>query len=453
MTRRLLGSLQGRLLALLLVAVLVVGSGSALFSWFEVRHELDELLDGHLAQAAALLVAQQAHSEENEQHPDAPTLHRYAPRVAFEVWHEGKLTLRSAGAPALATEASLSHFQSGFRTATVAGTAWRIFATHGPEHDVQVYVAEQMDARLSIVHAVLQSLFWPMAWGLPLLLLAGRWAVSRGLLPLKQLGNQLAQRDARTLHPVDLQAPPSELKPVLSALNGLFERITRLMASERRFTADAAHELRTPIAAIRAQAQVAQSTSDPELRRLALKSTVDGCDRAVRVTSQLLTLSRLESHAELGKAVVDLTPTVRQVLADLAPAALEKQQEVALIADEGLLVDADATLLSVLVRNLVDNAIRYSPPQAHVQVDLNRTASGRVIFIVQDGGPGMSASDRERLGERFFRGLGTEQDGSGLGWSIVRSIADLHGAEVRIQTSETLGGLRVTVEFPAPSLS
>ena len=449
MTRNLLGSLQARLLVSLLAAVLAVGSGSAVFSWFEVRHELDELLDGHLAQAAALLVAQQAHSEEIARHPDAPTLHRYAPYVAFEVWHEGQLTIRSAGAPVLASTTWLAEFQSGFRTLTIEGTTWRIFATHGAEHDIQVYVAERTKARQSIMHAVLQSLFWPMLGGLPLLLLAGRWAVSQGLHPLRKLGDQLAERDARMLQPVQLQSPPKELIPVLSALNGLFERISILMASERRFTADAAHELRTPIAAIRMQAQVALSATDSTLQREALQSTVNGCDRAARVVSQLLTLSRLDAHVELGMASVDLTPTVRQVLAELTPAALEKQQDLELIATDSLRVSGDVALLSVLARNLVDNAIRYSPRNAHIQVELDRTASGSAAVRVQDSGPGMTQWELQRLGERFFRGLGTDQDGSGLGWSIVHNIAKLHGAKITTLKSDALGGLKVSVEFPA----
>ncbi len=216
-------------------------------------HELDELLDSHLAQAAALLVVQQAREiEDDDDGVDAPSLHRYAPKVAFQVFHEGRLALRSANAPAAPMVAAGERFKAGFQDgARSTALRWRVFATHGAERDVQVYVGEQVDSRASILWAVLRSTLWPMLVALPLLALAAWWAVRRGVAPLRRLGRTLAERQPQALHPVVVAGAPSEMTPMLDALNGLFERIAGLMESERRFTADAAHELRTPIAAIR----------------------------------------------------------------------------------------------------------------------------------------------------------------------------------------------------------
>lgn len=440
-------SLQGRLLALVLGVVAAVWVVTAALTWLDVRHELDELLDSHLAQAAALLVVRQAGEIEDDDHAiDAPSLHRYAPKVAFQVFHEGRLALRSANAPAEPMLAFGGSASSGLRTVDIGGKAWRVFAAHGREQDTQVFVGEQVESRNDILWAVLRSGLTPMLFALPLLALAAWWAVRRGVAPLRALGRMLAQRQPQALQPVDFAGAPAEMAPMLDALNGLFRRIGELMASERRFTADAAHELRTPIAAIRAQAQVACAAVDDAERRHALQATLQGCDRATRLVEQLLTLSRLESGSAPALAVVDAVAVVRQVVAEAAGLALGKRQAFGLDAPQALAVHAEATLLAVLARNLVDNAIRYSPEGASVKVLLRETAGGAEL-VVEDSGPGMSEADIARLGERFFRVVGSGQSGSGLGWSITRRVATVLGAQVAVSRSASLGGLAVTVRL------
>ena len=268
MLRRPLRSLQGRLLALVLGVVGAIWVAAGLLSARGARHELDELLDGHLAQAAALLIAQQGHPGEDDEDAiadDAPQLHRYAPRVAFQVWQDGQLRMRSPTAPLT----PLSGLRHGFETRTLDGEPWRLFATQGRGRGVQVYVAERMSSRADILQGMLIGLMSPLALALPLIALAVWWAVRRGLRPLGQLGQSLAGRQPGDLSPVVLPGatPPAELLPVLQNLNDLLARIGALLDSERRFTADAAHELRTPIAAIRAQAQVALAASEDAERR------------------------------------------------------------------------------------------------------------------------------------------------------------------------------------------
>lgn len=421
---------------------------TAAMTWFDVRHELDELLDSHLAQAAALLVVQQMRDvEEGEPGLDTPTLHRYSPKVAFQVFHEGRLAMRSANAPTLpmASFNGMSAVGAGtFMTAQIDGVTWRVFATQGAERDVRVYVGEQVASRATILLAALRSTLWPMFLALPLLAAATGLAVHRGLAPLRVLGRALDRRPPQALDAVRVPDAPSEMVPMLGALNGLLARIAELLDAERRFTADAAHELRTPIAAIRAQAQVALAETDVGLRHHALVATLAGCDRATRLVEQLLTLSRLEAGTQAYDTKVDLKAVAQQVVAWVAPQAIHKKQNIELVADGGCTVVGDAMLLSVLVRNLVDNAVRYSPAQAHIRVGV-KTESDRVCLTVEDGGPGIAETDLPRLGERFFRVLGSGQEGSGLGWSIVRRVAAAHGASTRIGKSATFGGLRVEV--------
>jgi two-component system, OmpR family, sensor histidine kinase QseC len=441
-------SLQGRLLVLVLAVVAGVWIATAVLTWVDVSDELDELLDGHLAQAAALLVVQQGGEVDDDRTLQTPTLHRYAPKVAFQVFHEGRAALRSANAPAQPMVEPGRSLRPGFRTVRIDGIDWRVFATQGAERDVQVFVGEQLGSRRSILWAVLRSTLWPLAAALPLLALLAWWAIRRGLVPLRRLGEVLTHRQADSLQPLTLQRSPAELDPVVGALNGLFDRIGALLETERRFTADAAHELRTPIAAIRAQAQVALSEADAPARRHALLATLEGCDRATRLVEQLLTLSRLEALAAPPARPVDAAVLSRRVLAALAPRALAKGQRLELDAADDCAVAADETLLEMLLRNLVDNAVRYSPPRARVQVSVLRQGS-RVLLQVEDGGPGLAPEMQARLGERFWRPPGQAEFGSGLGWSIVRRIAAVLGLQLRVQRSAALGGLAVEVSAPA----
>lgn len=442
-------SLQRRLLALVLGLAAAVWLGTAVRTWFDARHELEELLDAHLAQAAALLVAQQL-GEPKDDVPslDAPILHKDAPKIAFQVFHEGRLALRSANAPIAPMIAPGEGFHSGFRSVAIDGTAWRVFATYGAERDIQVYVGEHQRSRESILWALLRGSLQPLVLALPLLALAIWWAVYRGLAPLRKLGQTLARREPQALQPVQVPGAPAEMLPMLDALNALFERIGRLMESERRFTADAAHELRTPIAAIRAQAQVALAEPDEGARRHALQATLQGCDRAARLVEQLLTLSRLEAAEAPPLATLDLSGLVQGVVAELAPQALQRHQQLALEAAPICRVHGEATLLVVLVRNLVDNALRYSPARAQVNVAVG-VQCGTVTLVVEDSGPGLAEAELQRLGERFFRVLGSAQPGSGLGWSIVQRIAQVHGATLQARRSAALGGLLVSVQWPA----
>jgi two-component system sensor histidine kinase QseC len=450
-----LRSLQARLLGLLLVMVALVWLGAAVLTWRDASDELGELLDGHLAQSAALLIVQQANrdigasddhgGDDKPEREDTPSLHKYAPKVAFQVFHEGQLTMRSSNT----TSAPMSEKIRGFSTVRLPdNTQWRVYGAAGNESDVQVFVGELVQSRESILWAVLLAMLTPLVYALPLLAVVGWLAVRNGLAPLRQLSLALARRQPQALEPIVLRDVPAEIDPVVNSLNALFERIQAMMVSERRFTSDAAHELRTPIAAIRTQAQVALGAGDDAAQRQhALLFTLAGCDRATHLVEQLLTLSRLESSSSAPPSgLVDLAGVTRRVAGELAMTALGRGQELGLDAPEHAYIQADDTLSGVLVRNLLDNALRYSPDGARVGIAV-KYESNQVILQVEDSGVGLSEADMARLGERFYRVLGTGQTGSGLGWSIVRRIAHVYQAAVHVTRSEKLGGLCVTIRW------
>ena len=285
-----------------------------------------------------------------------------------------------------------------------------------------------------------------MVIALPLLVGAVWWAMYRGVQPIRRLYRVLAERQPQALSPVTLAHAPSEMAPMVAALNSLFGRIGQLLESERRFTADAVHELRTPIAAIRMQAQVAMREADDALRQHALQGMLEGCDRASRLVGQLLGLSSLEDAQTPAMVQVDLRALARQVVAELAPKAIGKQQLLEFEGSESCIMPGHETLLAVLVRNLVDNALGYSPPAARIRVSVRQQA-GQVALSVKDRGPGLDAADRQRLGARFFRVTGSVESGSGLGWSIVQRIAALHQMAIDVGRPTALGGLFVHVIY------
>jgi len=442
-----LRSLRNRLLLGVVGGVVLMWLVAAWFTWRDAEHELGELLDAHLAQAAALLVAPAAHEHFHEElFARAPHLHRYATRVVFQVWHEGQLMQGSGNAPSQ----PLTTLRSGFETTEIAGQRWRVFATVGDAPDIQIYVGEQLDVRDTILRAVLRSLMWPLLLGLPLLALAAWWAVRLGLAPLDRLSHKLAQRQPDALEAVSLDPAPTELQPLVAALNTLFDRLARLIETERRFTADAAHELRTPIAGIRAQAQVARGATGDAERRHALDQLLIGCDRAARLIDQLLMLARVDAGQRGEGGPQELGALVRLAVAEQLPGLQARGQSIEVEADAACAVPGAPVWVGVLLRNLLDNAGRYAGPGARLRVSVAQL-DDQPQLTVEDSGPGLPQADLQRLGERFYRaetGLASGQPGSGLGWSIIRRMAEVLGLQVQADRSPELGGLRVQVRWP-----
>jgi two-component system sensor histidine kinase QseC len=437
-------SMRRQLLALLMAAVAVIWIGVAVASYIDARQEIDELLDAHLAQASTLLIAQAGHDlDEIDEH--VPEARRYSRRVAFQFWEGGtRLRLRSSNAP----HERLAANDEGFSDVRIDGHRWRVFSGWDSRHRYLVQAGERLGGRDEIVAAMARNLLLPLVVALPLLALLVWLVIERVLRPLRMLNREVAHRAPDHLAPIDVGRAPVEVAPLVTNLNDLFGRVHASMANERRFTADAAHELRTPLAALRAQAQVARGATDDRERMRALDNVLAGCDRAAHLVDQLLTLARLDpAHAQSAQTNVAFAPLVQSAIAEAMPAALEKDIEIALREDERVHVHGDARLLGILLRNLLDNAIRYSPPASAVDVEIGRD-HGNPRVRVRDQGPGVPADARAQLGQRFQRFGVSDVSGTGLGLSIVLRVAELHGAQVAFDEAPG-GGLAVTVTFPA----
>lgn len=438
-------SLKKTLLLTVLSIIALVWIASAALTYLDARQELDEVLDAHLAQAASLLDAQAPHELYEVDTEHAPQLHKYSRRVAFQIWGyaDKKLSLHSINAP----DEPLGPFEPGFVTRRIDGQPWRVFTTWDSDRDHLIQVAERADSREHLAREIAGHMLLPLLVALPVLAALLWLAITKALRPVVVLADEVERRAPDNLSALDAPSAPAEVAPLIERLNALFSRIRHSLDNERRFTADAAHELRTPVAAIKAQVQVARGADGQAERVRALDNAIAGCDRATHLIEQLLTLARIDATGENLMEACDLHRIAGEVIADLAPAALEKNVQLELAGNESVTVRGLPALLRIQLRNLIDNAVRHTPPGTQVTVRVARIA-GKGTITVSDNGPGISGEELTRLSERFFRPLGTTASGSGLGLSIVRRIAEIHGAELRIANNDTGPGLRIAVTFP-----
>ena len=436
-------SIRRRLLLALLATTLLIWGATLLFSYRDTRHELDELLDAHLAQSTSLLIAQIGHETDEIDEEHSPRLHDYQRKVAFQIWERGKwLILHSASAP----NVRLSPSDHGFSDSQVGGSTWRVYSAWDDARHFLIQVGERREARDALAKTIARNMLLPLLIALPVLGLLIWFSVTRALRPLRVLGSQVAVQDADNLAPIHAATAPDEVLPLVEGLNTLFARVRASIESERSFTADAAHELRTPLAAIRTQAQVARAAGGDAERRHALDNVIAGCDRTAHLMDQLLTIARLEPTPAVQRETVDLQALVANVVADLAPAAIAKDVDLQLAQGAAVPVAGSPGLLAIMVRNLIDNAIRYTARHSAVDVAVTPTADG-AEFSVLDQGPGISEGEIDRVWDRFYRVLGSGETGSGLGLSIVKRIAELHGAEVTLAPGAGVTGLHVRVRI------
>lgn len=438
-------SVRIRLLAVLLAGLAIAVVAVAIATAVKADHELEEVFDANLAQNATLLLMRLGDEIDEIDTDHAPVLHKYAKRLSFQVWKEGRtLLLHSADA----SGARLSDTLEGFSTVERGGRTWRVFSQRDAKGEYLVQVRDDVSRRRKVIVEILGALAAPLAVAAPLVLLLVWIAVGRAFRPLARVSEEIARRDPGYLEPITGDAP-AEIAPVVARLNALLARVRDSLERERRFTSDAAHELRTPLAALRAQLQVAQGAADAAGRDQAIANALSAGERATRLVEQLLTLARLDHAAwKATAAPFEVHRVASGVLADLAHAAAGRRIDLAWEGDVSLRASGHADLVAVAIGNLVDNAIRYSPPGTTVTVAATREGAS-VLVRVQDQGPGIAPARRLEALARFTRLDPQASAGSGLGLSIVARVAELHGTPVELADGPAGQGLTATIRLAA----
>jgi two-component system sensor histidine kinase QseC len=337
---------------------------------------------------------------------------------------------------------------SGSRDITLGGQMYHSFTLRDTALGHTVRVFEPANTRSDLVSGVASRIARPTLIALPLLALLVWFSIGWSLAPLEVLSNAIRSRDIQRMEPVDIGRVPTEVRPLVDAINLMLSRLLNALERERAFTADAAHELKTPLAAIKVQAQVALAEPDTALQRLAMQRVVQGVDRSARLAEQLLLLARLDVQEKLSAAPLKPATIAKNALLANERNAQQKNISVMLMGDMRAEIYAEPVLIGILLDNLLDNAIKYGRAGGTIEVAVQH-ADDRVQLTVRDDGPGVADGDLARLTNRFFRATGNQATGSGLGLSIVARIAEHFGASLRLGAGIDERGLGVEVSFPA----
>lgn len=436
--RRLLLMVMGTSIALWLVSLAIVIS----VAWFATSEVFDEALEEGsrlvLQLGSASDAAEEPRRELHDGRGEAMKLRMYYQIVA----PDGRVLLRADDTPKSAFVPRVER-SKGYANVWIDDELWRVHIRRGQDGN-SAQVGQPMEERLDLLADMAENLAWPALALLVLLGLASWRQIRRLLKPLEDTAQRIAAQSPRDLSPIAVPNPPRELQTILDALNALLARLGVALDSERRFTNDAAHELRTPLAALRMRVQLIERELQlPGSHLQQLRADVDRCTALIE---SLLALARLDPQAEpLQREAVSLDALIDAL--DLAPAHARNMRVERALAVTHL--QATPTLIASALRNLLDNAQRYGSDGGRVRIESQRLAGGGVRLAVRDDGPGVPAEQRARLGERFFRLLGTGQPGNGLGLSIVARIAALHGATLRFEEGLDGRGLGVVLDFPA----
>ncbi|MEO7432660.1 MAG: ATP-binding protein [Dokdonella sp.] len=459
-------SLKSRITTLVLVCLAALLVPLVVLSYLFMMEEIDELSDARLAQSARTISALVSDLGGEDLPSLAPTQiatwkkrhgqpslivrgHSYESQIGFQYWSdENHLLLNSENMGDVLLDAA----PAGFTDIEVGKRHWRVFTLLDDSHN-WIRVGERYDSRREIARALAIEAIAPLLIGLPLLALLVGWAVRRGLRPLVELADQLAERRPDRTDPVGLEDLPQEMEPAIYSLNGLLGRVRALLQQERQFTANAAHELRTPLAGALMHVENAQATSAGSAST-SLAYARQGLVRLTRLVNQMLELARWDDEsAPHSMGAVDLRRCVDEELQELGEMAADKDLEIHVRSDAiaAEVLGWEPGLRS-LIRNLLDNAIRYSDDGGRIDVAIVRT-DHRTVLSITDNGPGIDALRRESMFDRFQRGPDGIGIGSGLGLAMVARIAQLHRATVELRESEGGRGLRVDVAFESARIS
>ncbi|KAB0488548.1 Signal transduction histidine kinase [Pseudomonas reinekei] len=450
-------SIRRRTLTLIIGLMLAGLTLISVLNLHDSNHEIAEVYDAQLAQNARLLQGVMRMPLASKEHADLyqafnqalseaePRIdgHPYETKIAFQVWNlRDQVLVHTASAPSFNVVPRTPGFSD---VSDLNNRHWRAFLLEDKQNNLRIWVGERDDVRSDLVDRIVRHTLWPNILG-SLILAAMIWlAIGWGLKPLVNMAATLRARPPGSLEPLQLTPLPTELEPMQAALNRMLAQIQEVMGRERRFIADAAHEMRTPLAVLRVHAQNLMEAGSDSERCASLEHLIAGVDRTSRLVNQLLTMARIEPQARAQPPVpIDLAATVRASLVQLTPWLLSKDLELVFDATDDIgLVRVDPTAIDIALNNLVTNAANFSPLNGLITVSLHTTQNGYELSV-QDEGPGINEQDRDRLFERFYS-RGNDQ-GAGLGLTIVQAIAARLGGQVKLE-NRSPSGLRATLEI------
>lgn len=445
-------SIKYFLLISLLLSITIASAINGIGNYLVDEKVVQPYLDSQLVRTSSLIeilnkyadISPKAREEFlNYLHSSTPITHL---QLAFQVWDKnGEMKLNSSPHLNLPLKAA----PEGFSDFQYNNQEWRIYSKVDSNTGIKIVVAELYNLRRELGDDIAHSNANILLITYPVFGILVWLIVSFALRSVTRVTNEISHRASTFLEPVQLTEIPIEIKPLVAELNELFIRLKLAFERNKNFAADAAHELRTPLAALKTHVQVALMADNEADRNKALQSVIESVDRSSHVVAQLLTLSRLgEEEHLIDMKPMNLHKLTTEMMAYLAPHAIEKDIEIELAPspEHPYIVGSDIAL-GILIRNIVDNAIRYTPPQGEVKVTILET-DFQIILRVTDTGSGIPPELRERVFERFFRILGTKASGSGLGLAIVSQIAKLHQAQITLSTPVNGHGLQFDVAFP-----
>ncbi|HED34290.1 MAG TPA: hypothetical protein ENJ08_08780 [Gammaproteobacteria bacterium] len=457
-------SLRHFLLITILLAIVITGGFTIWGSYRVSVYEVEELFDAQLSRSARLMLGlvqtevNLGHMKEFSNSMQGSNLslskkqlieqelyrqgHFYELKLAYQVWDSyGNMLIRSSNAPLQ----PMSDLMEGYANQQFNQQSWRTFTLWDTGSQYQVITAEREDVRNDLVSKITVQMTWPFVLLVPVLGALVWFFVGRGLQPLESIAGEIGSRKHVYLEPLDFEQVPGEIQPLIDELNRLFGSLRYAFDRERRFTSDAAHELRTPLAALKVHMQLFDKSDNAEDKKAALEGVRQGVARASHLVEQLLGLARLDPQAirvMQSIEVIDLHGLCVEMIADIYPLAREKQQNISLQGDTEVSIQGYRFPLESMLQNLLSNSVSYTPEGGEIMLEL-RQDDVSLDIRVHDSGPGISKAQREDVLQRFKKVSANTRSGSGIGLSIVSRVAELHNMQLQLLHSDKLGGLCV----------
>lgn len=441
-------------------------------SYRDANHEVAELFDAQLAQFSRSLQAivlydintiDNSSAQEILDYPiatvnsntfneyDLQNGHTYERKMAFQLWESrGRLVLRSASAPIIPLDSkAMQPEERGFSDVILDSEKWRVFSLWDKDYRYLIQVGERYAIRDELTSEIVENFLLPSITSIPILALMIWFGIGRGLSPLRKVAKEVTRRDPSHLDPIKLKNVPIEIRPLIEELNALFFRVHTAMEKERRFTDDAAHELRTPLAALKIQAQVARAAKSDEEKTSAIIKIITGVDRATHLVQQMLVLARLgaDDSKKINSTPINIHKTSEELIAQLALRAIEKNINLSFHCDDNCIIYGETANFEILLANILNNAINYTPQNGSVKVEIHDSENS-INLKVTDTGVGIAKKDFERVFERYYRVRAAVADGCGLGLTISKQCAEQLNAMIEFINPHNGIGLIVNISFP-----